>query len=458
MHTNLFTVVFPCFFFDFVAAAEESCASSAVTRAWVKDATEDVMSGSLQLLQFKGQKLEVDTEMDMEDDRPYPGQAKNCSTTKDGLGNSADLDEYGYLDVALGCCQPQMEMFINRILKQMNLKVCDEGGVKGLAPWFICDNIHSLKYLKERIHAGLPLNASCPFAVHESNECPKPDAVCLSGEVAANSSLVYFWQLYDGKDVDPNSTQDEHLEDEVSSTTLHGKISDEGGFGGWTTQVHDWHPTQHVVFKNDTAANLLARLVDNAGVKTYLKSKWQEFSDCDVNPDDVGRYDKFKGKQHHDLMAQKHGYAAWVQHGDTVHYKRGSPLELFPTVTRRKQWTAHLAVPQGFALPADEVLPEYGTEANSAAGKADQSTAGKADQHEQEPAEKAPAEKAAAEKEALEKTAAEKESSEKATTEKEPAEKRAADKAAVESAAGVEAGAEKSGDKSEQHEQENEHL
>mmetsp|Transcript_102437 Transcript_102437/g.192728 ORF Transcript_102437/g.192728 Transcript_102437/m.192728 type:complete len:361 (-) Transcript_102437:164-1246(-) len=335
------------------AAAYKDCAADASAQAWTQDAEEEVTSEGLHMLQVKAHDLNP-TES-RSDDHRYPGQAKNCSTRLDGPGSSADVDEYGYLEVALDCCHVQMEIFIKRLVQKMKLQVCNEDGIKALAPWFDCDNLHSLKYMEERVNAGLPENSKCPFVVHMGSKCPEvTDGDCDSHE-AEMINGQYFWQLYQGKDVDPEVIEPE---EDISSTKLQGRISDEGGFGGWTTEYHKWQETPHVIYKNDSAANLLARLVDAPTVKTYLKSKWTELKDTDVDPEEDIDQEPFMSVQHHNLYAQVKGYAAWVQRGETVHYKSGNPLELLGTLTKSPQLTTHVSVPQGFALPLDELLDD----------------------------------------------------------------------------------------------------
>eukprot|EP00973_Karenia_brevis_P032303 4452170-Karenia_brevis.AAC.1 len=66
-----------------------------------------------------------------------------------GVGADATLCEQGYLQVASLCCNYQMEFFIVRVITSMGLKVCHEGGVMGLVPFFTCGNFQSLRALKE---------------------------------------------------------------------------------------------------------------------------------------------------------------------------------------------------------------------------------------------------------------------------------------------------------------------
>lgn len=334
------------------AATCTDCAADAGAELWTQDAEAEVTSEGLNMLQVKAHDI-LPTGSGSEDDHgPYPGQAKTCSTSQEGLGNSADVDEYGYLDVALGCCHAQMEFFIKRVVQNMKLQVCNEDGIKVLAPWFACDNLHSLRYMQERLNAGLPENSKCPFVAPIASKCPDVNQADCGSQAAEVIHGPYFWQLYQGKDVDPEVIEPE---EEISSTKMQGRISDEDGFGGWTTEYHKWHETPHVIYKNDTAANLLARLVDAPTVKTYLKSKWTELNDTDVDPGQDDDQEPFMSVQHHNLYAQVKGYAAWVQRGETVHYKSGNPIELLGTLKKSSGLVAHVSVPQGFALPLDEL-------------------------------------------------------------------------------------------------------
>lgn len=54
-------------------------------------------------------------------------------------GSAAPLTQEGYAAVADRCCQAEMEQFIERVAFDLNLEVCNAGGVKGIAPWHTCD-------------------------------------------------------------------------------------------------------------------------------------------------------------------------------------------------------------------------------------------------------------------------------------------------------------------------------
>jgi len=61
-----------------------------------------------------------------------------CDGTND-IGESASLDESGYLAVKETCCNSDMYIYIKRVIVSMSMDVCEEGGVAGLLWSFTCD-------------------------------------------------------------------------------------------------------------------------------------------------------------------------------------------------------------------------------------------------------------------------------------------------------------------------------
>jgi len=54
-------------------------------------------------------------------------------------GAAAPLDEVGYAAVADRCCQAEMSEFIKRQAGNLNLEICDEHGLLGIAPFHSCE-------------------------------------------------------------------------------------------------------------------------------------------------------------------------------------------------------------------------------------------------------------------------------------------------------------------------------
>jgi len=98
----------------------------------------------------------------------------NCSTSDDGLGSSASLDQTGYTSIASLCCNFQMEFFIRRVISSMGLKLCQEGGLMRFIPSFSCSSSLTLAELKTRIALArlYPGKAKYPFVEVVSKNCP----------------------------------------------------------------------------------------------------------------------------------------------------------------------------------------------------------------------------------------------------------------------------------------------
>merc|ERR1719375_1736486 len=54
-------------------------------------------------------------------------------------GAAAPLTADGYSAVADRCCQAEMEQFISRVAFDLGVDVCNDAGIKGLAPYHTCE-------------------------------------------------------------------------------------------------------------------------------------------------------------------------------------------------------------------------------------------------------------------------------------------------------------------------------
>jgi len=72
-----------------------------------------------------------------------------------GIGASADLTEGGYVAVASSCCVAEMEEFARRVVADLDLVICDEGGLSGTVGFHTCENgWQSFAKLSEDIKNG----------------------------------------------------------------------------------------------------------------------------------------------------------------------------------------------------------------------------------------------------------------------------------------------------------------
>jgi len=72
-----------------------------------------------------------------------------------GIGASADLSEEGYASVAATCCVFEMEEFARRLVVDLGLVICDEGGLSGTIGFHTCEKgAQSFAKLTEDIKNG----------------------------------------------------------------------------------------------------------------------------------------------------------------------------------------------------------------------------------------------------------------------------------------------------------------
>jgi hypothetical protein len=98
----------------------------------------------------------------------------------EGPGTYASLDEAGYQTVAVTCCKYQMEEYIRRVIEDLGLELCTEGGLMGIAPYYTCEKdgiggIQSLAALRSELAAKV----SDPFtAAAAPGNCPTDISSC----------------------------------------------------------------------------------------------------------------------------------------------------------------------------------------------------------------------------------------------------------------------------------------
>jgi len=66
----------------------------------------------------------------------WVASAGTCNKLPD---EEAELNQAGYAAVVDRCCQAEVKHFITRTAKNLNLEICDPGGVTGLAPFHHCE-------------------------------------------------------------------------------------------------------------------------------------------------------------------------------------------------------------------------------------------------------------------------------------------------------------------------------
>mmetsp|Transcript_127346 Transcript_127346/g.220741 ORF Transcript_127346/g.220741 Transcript_127346/m.220741 type:complete len:204 (+) Transcript_127346:106-717(+) len=165
---------------------------------------EDLVEG-VQLLQMKGNKklhsnrqlLEMISESvavhayneeHAVENNPETFRPDSANWKNDGncieepyLGMNETLDDEGYQKVGWTCCNFQMEMYLRRLVVEMGLKVCNEGGFMGFVPWFTCEKqndyakVHDMMILKENIlfnsQSANETGQGCGFLTDAGKKC-----------------------------------------------------------------------------------------------------------------------------------------------------------------------------------------------------------------------------------------------------------------------------------------------
>lgn len=110
-------------------------------------------------------------------------------------GRDQPLTEEGFTQVSASCCYEEIKEWIRRKADQLGYKICDEGGLSGLSPFYACPanpvtlanltnelsdavQTHSAKchWLADRYTECVPVSVECGVSVYEASPAPKPVA------------------------------------------------------------------------------------------------------------------------------------------------------------------------------------------------------------------------------------------------------------------------------------------
>jgi hypothetical protein len=90
------------------------------------------------------------------------------------------LNEAGFRTISDSCCFEDMEAFIRRMIDDMGLKVCDEGGLSGISPFYSCPTAPStMAELKDEVNKAKQTGDSkCHWLASRYDECVDPALEC----------------------------------------------------------------------------------------------------------------------------------------------------------------------------------------------------------------------------------------------------------------------------------------
>jgi hypothetical protein len=101
-----------------------------------------------------------------------------CSTER---AKQEPLTEDGLAQVSKTCCYEEVKAFMSRVIDDMGLKVCDAGGLSGIAPFYSCPtNPVDLAELKAELKKALPTeNDKCHWLQKRYEACTDPALECV---------------------------------------------------------------------------------------------------------------------------------------------------------------------------------------------------------------------------------------------------------------------------------------
>lgn len=108
----------------------------------------------------------------------FQGAHSECSAEA-LIATDAPLDESGFQWVAESCCHEDMKRFVSRAVDSLNLKVCNEGGLSGIVPFYACPEVPASygALLTELAEASSPTN-KCHWLAASTDSCTPPDPEC----------------------------------------------------------------------------------------------------------------------------------------------------------------------------------------------------------------------------------------------------------------------------------------
>jgi len=103
-------------------------------------------------------------------------KSKGTSKAKTPDAANVALGAPGYATIANMCCPYEMEEFVRRAAASENMKICDEGGLQGIVPYFSCENKQNYSMLLAEIKDSS--SGLCPWAAKKSESCKKLSGSC----------------------------------------------------------------------------------------------------------------------------------------------------------------------------------------------------------------------------------------------------------------------------------------
>merc|ERR1740127_122646 len=105
-------------------------------------------------------------------------EASSCSIKR---AKQTPLTEDGFAQVSKSCCYEDLKAFMKMVIEDMGLKVCDEGGLSGMAPFYSCPPTPpTYAELTAELNKALPTEDSkCHWLAKRQDKCAETDTECV---------------------------------------------------------------------------------------------------------------------------------------------------------------------------------------------------------------------------------------------------------------------------------------
>jgi hypothetical protein len=106
-----------------------------------------------------------------------PSEKMECGSNR---GMEAPLTEEGFAEVSSSCCFDDVKEFTRRLIDSLGYKVCDEGGLSGISPFYACPTYPvTLANLTEELQDAIQTKSSkCHWLVDRYVECIPVSVEC----------------------------------------------------------------------------------------------------------------------------------------------------------------------------------------------------------------------------------------------------------------------------------------
>jgi len=155
---------------------------------------------------------------------------KGNATAKAPDASNVGLTAAGYQTIAGMCCQYEMEEFIRRITENEDLKVCNEGGMQGIVPFYSCEFAQNYSTLLAEVKGSG--SGTCPWSAPANQACKKISKACGSVADPMGHRRRNCGRNDNSKDLDlemQNAATNEFIESKCGTHQQYSDVSSTDG-------------------------------------------------------------------------------------------------------------------------------------------------------------------------------------------------------------------------------------